>query len=52
MTKLQEEIELLKEALKNETYLKSDYEKKLAKTKLVIESLEKTITEKENEAGE
>lgn len=50
MTKLQEEIKLLKESLSNENYFKSDYEKRLAKTKLVIEALEKQIAEKENEA--
>ena len=50
MTKLQEEIEALKEMLKVKQYAKETLEKDLLKNKLAIEMIEKTIAEKENEA--
>lgn len=50
MTKLQEEIEALKEMLKVKLYAKETLEKDLFKNKLSIAMIEKEIAEKENES--
>ena len=50
MTKLQEEIEALKEMLKVKQYAKETLEKDLLKNKLSITMIEKEIFEKEKQS--
>lgn len=50
MTKLQEEIEILKDMLKGENYYRVELEKKLTKTNLTISMIERQIEEKEKQS--